>query len=159
LTVGTARNDIIVTSRSPEEDNGPAPPPDSAEEAAAQRPSSGTSPSGKDVSAHSSDDPLTEDVPPGRGLSVRAELAEDASPEEGPSVRLTSIEDAREKTRARLAVALIALLAITVLTIVVATVATSHYTVAEAVDLLGVVLAPLVGLVGAATGFYYGGKD
>jgi hypothetical protein len=28
-----------------------------------------------------------------------------------------------------------------------------------ATDLLGVVLAPLVGLVGAATGFYYGGKE
>jgi hypothetical protein len=29
----------------------------------------------------------------------------------------------------------------------------------DAKDLLGVVLAPLVGLVGAATGFYYAGRD
>jgi len=62
---------------------------------------------------------------------------------------------AREKARARIAFALIALLAVTLLGVLFATLFQGFPT-ADAGDLFNSVLAPLIGLVGAATGFYYG---
>jgi hypothetical protein len=64
----------------------------------------------------------------------------------------------RERTRALLAGALCAVLTIVLLIVVIRAVLIMR-TTKEATELLGVVLAPLVGLVGAATGFYYGGKS
>lgn len=70
--------------------------------------------------------------------------------ETGP---LEPLESRREWTRAALASGLMALLAAVILIILLTKSAQ------DAKELLGLVMAPLVGLVGAATGFYYGGKD
>lgn len=67
-------------------------------------------------------------------------------------------EKFRERTRAWLAGGLTALLAAVVLILLIALVI-GAYATKDAVDLLGVLLSPLVALVGAATGFYYGGKS
>lgn len=64
----------------------------------------------------------------------------------------------REMARSRLAIGLTLLLATTLLIISIQGFWIIK-TVQDAIDLLGVILAPLVGLVGAATGFYYGGKE
>jgi hypothetical protein len=60
-----------------------------------------------------------------------------------------------EDTRAQIAFSLLALLA-GVLIALLALLAFRRITVDEMVKLTGVLLAPLVGLVGAATGYYYG---
>jgi len=64
----------------------------------------------------------------------------------------------RERTRAWLAAVLAVLLFAVVIITLIAVVAASYPT-EEAVKLLGVLLSPLVGLVGAATGFYYAGVE
>jgi hypothetical protein len=58
----------------------------------------------------------------------------------------------------KLAVGLTVLLAVVLLAVVIRSL-WMIIDVKGATDLLGVVLAPLVGLVGAATGFCYGGKE
>ncbi len=68
--------------------------------------------------------------------------------EEGPARRV-------EKTRALLAYLLLALLA-AVLASLLALLAFGRVRVDEFGTLAGVLIAPLVGLVGAATGYYYG---
>jgi uncharacterized membrane protein YeaQ/YmgE (transglycosylase-associated protein family) len=60
-----------------------------------------------------------------------------------------------DRTRANLAFSLVALLVLIVCLILVATFA-RWVTASDAKDLLGVLLSPVVGLVGAATGFYFG---
>jgi hypothetical protein len=76
------------------------------------------------------------------------------SPKPGAGVlAVTPVDRWREAIRAGLAIGLLLLLSAVVLIIVLNKSAT------EAKDLLGSLLAPLVGLVGAATGFYYGGKE
>ena len=88
------------------------------------------------------------------GAAADDEFEEEDTPNPGAGVVAVAPMDRwREWTRAALAGGLMALLAAVMLIIVVTKSA------AEAKELLGVVLAPLVGLVGAATGFYYGGKD
>jgi hypothetical protein len=88
-----------------------------------------------------------------------AEFFEDEVPRPGSQptspvslVEIRPPEWWRELTRAGLAIGLMFLLAAVMLIIVLKKPA------GEAKELLGVVLAPLVGLVGAATGFYYGGE-
>lgn len=68
--------------------------------------------------------------------------------EEGPARRV-------EKTRALLAYLLLALLAV-VMGSLLALLALAKVTVDEFGTIAGVLIAPLVGLVGAATGYYYG---
>jgi hypothetical protein len=82
------------------------------------------------------------------------EFEEEERPKPGSAVvTVTPVDRWREATRAGLAIGLTLLLATVVLIIILLKSAT------EARDLLSVLLAPLVGLVGAATGFYYGGKE
>lgn len=84
------------------------------------------------------------------------EFVEDQPPDAaGATVVTKSIEQSRETTRAWLAGALTALLAIVVILIPVGAMFFS-YPAQDAQDLLSLLLAPLVGLVAAATGFYYG---
>lgn len=88
----------------------------------------------------------------------QGEFVENRSPAEGGAVPSATPFDTgkwREITRAALAVSLTVLLAIVLLIVVCATVFLK-FSAQDAGNLLGVVLAPLVGLVGAATGFYYG---
>lgn len=66
-----------------------------------------------------------------------------------------NLEKWREFTRAGLAILLTALLGAVVLIFVIAGI--NQYPSEEAKEYLGLILSPLVGLVGAATGFYYGG--
>jgi len=90
--------------------------------------------------------------------SEQGEFIEDRPPEVGPAVPSSTPFDTgkwREITRAGLAISLTVLLA-TVLLIIVCASVFSNYSGQDASNLLGIVLAPLVGLVGAATGFYYG---
>jgi hypothetical protein len=88
-----------------------------------------------------------------------AEFQEDREPTAREGVlKIEHINRMRELIRAGLAIALTLLMAAVVLIIIIACVH-SNYSANAAKDLLGVVLAPLVGLVGAATGFYYGGKE
>lgn len=87
-------------------------------------------------------------------------LVENEDPRPGPGTPPVKPFDSarwRELTRAALAGALTLLLAVALLMVVWAVVY-HGYSTQDASDLLCVVLAPLVGLVGAATGFYYGGK-
>lgn len=71
-----------------------------------------------------------------------------------PSIlQMMPVDKWREWIRAGLAFGLLLLLAAVVLIIVL------NKSAAEAKEFLGLLLAPLVGLVGAATGFYYGGKE
>lgn len=89
------------------------------------------------------------------------EFVSSETPAPGGGLPLTQGYDpnrTRESIRSGLAIGLTVLLAVVVLAVVGATVF-GDYPVAEAKELLSVVLAPLVALVGAATGFYYGGKD
>jgi hypothetical protein len=67
------------------------------------------------------------------------------------------VEKQREKVRARLALSLLLLVA-GMSILVVALVAIKRITVQEATDLFAVILPPLTGLLGAATGFYYAGR-
>jgi hypothetical protein len=88
------------------------------------------------------------------------EFEENEPPQKGPALPFRepyNLDKTRERARAYLASSLTLLLATVVLILVVAVTARSYPT-KEAVDLLGVLLSPLVALVGAATGFYYGGK-
>lgn len=88
------------------------------------------------------------------GANVDEEFKEEEEPKPGTLVvSVGPLESRREWTRAALAGGLMTLLAAVILIILLTRPAQ------EAKDLLGVVIAPLVGLVGAATGFYYGGKD
>lgn len=89
------------------------------------------------------------------------EFVEDETPRKGaalPPQEPFNPEKFREQARAWLAGGLTALLTLVVLSLVAAIVF-GHYATKDAVDLLGVLLSPLVALVGAATGFYYGGKS
>jgi uncharacterized membrane protein len=63
----------------------------------------------------------------------------------------------REGARVGIAVGLLGLLALTVLLVVIATLF-FHFPAEDADGLFCALLSPLVGLVGAATGFYYGGR-
>ena len=93
-----------------------------------------------------------------RQLGAAGEFEEDEIPRQGAALPPGfNAEHYRERARAWLAGALTALLAVVVGTIVLGVVFGGYPTL-EAVDLLGVLLSPLVALVGAATGFYYGGK-
>jgi hypothetical protein len=88
------------------------------------------------------------------GVRPDEEFKEEEEPNPGAAVvEVGPLESRREWTRAALAGGLMTLLAAVMLIILL------MKPTQEAKDLLGVVLAPLVGLVGAATGFYYGGKD
>lgn len=68
--------------------------------------------------------------------------------EEGPARRV-------ERTRALLAYLLLALLAVVIASLL-ALLAVDKVTVDEFGTIAGILIAPLVGLVGAATGYYYG---
>jgi hypothetical protein len=88
------------------------------------------------------------------GADIDEEFKEEEAPKPGTIVvSVGPLESRREWTRAVLAGGLMALLAAAMLIILLTK------PVQEEKDLLGVVIAPLVGLVGAATGFYYGGKN
>lgn len=63
----------------------------------------------------------------------------------------------RERTRSRLAAALVALLATISLLLVVGA-AFRWFSVAEAKDLAVAVLTPLIAITGTALGFYFGGN-
>lgn len=86
--------------------------------------------------------------------SRKPEFVEDKPPSGGAGFPpVTPVERRwrwREMTRAAFSFSLLLLLALILIIIL-------RKPAAEAKDLLGVVLAPLIGLVAAATGFYYGG--
>ena len=89
-----------------------------------------------------------------------AELAEELDvslPDTAPSSRPYDPEPARDRLRGWLAVALLAMLAVVVAAAWVS-LWWSLATEAEIKDLLGVILPPIVALVGSAIGFYFGGK-
>jgi hypothetical protein len=94
----------------------------------------------------------------------KAEFTENTAPEptgNPPPVVPESLDEktrGRERARAWIAKSLCYLLAATLLIIVIRS-CWLLKTIKDATDLLGVILSPLIGLVGAATGFYYGGKD
>lgn len=94
---------------------------------------------------------------PEENETLQREFVEDKPPSPGlgapppPRFKVTP-EWWRELTRAGLAMSLMALLGAAVLIILLGK------TAEEAKELFGQVLAPLIGLVGAATGFYYGGE-
>jgi hypothetical protein len=88
------------------------------------------------------------------------EFEENERPAEGaalPPKEPYNPEKTRELARVALAGALTTLLAFLVVAIVIALI-NGWYMTQDALDLLGVLLSPLVALVGAATGFYYGEK-
>lgn len=68
------------------------------------------------------------------------------------------VDQHRETTRKNLAFCLVALVAILLITVLAKSLWLMK-TMQDMTDLLAVLLAPFVGLVGAATGFYYGTKD
>lgn len=91
---------------------------------------------------------LPDDAPVSTSISTLA-----APPKTEPS----KIDEAQEKTRGWIALALVGIL----LLIVVASFLSLWLTslkVADVKGLLEVILAPVVALVGSATGFYFGGK-
>ncbi len=106
------------------------------------------------------DDALVEQKTPSPGAAFPFRLVEHEQP--SPEVYTPSerheINKAREKTRAGLAWALLGLLGVFEFMILITTLAFG-YSVQDAKELLALVVTPLVGLVGAATGFYYGGKE
>lgn len=67
-------------------------------------------------------------------------------------------EPQREKIRGRLAVCLIGLFALEVIALF-ASVIFGWLTIAEAKEMVAILVTPTVGLAGAVTGFYYGGKS
>lgn len=82
----------------------------------------------------------------------------DLTEEEQPTAAFPSegIRQKRESYRGRIAMSLLAILAL----VIVATfllVAIERVEVSEIETLTSLMLTPIVGLVGAATGFYYGG--
>ncbi len=92
------------------------------------------------------------------GADLGDEFVENKDPQGGaPAVVTTSIEASRETTRAWLAGGLTALLA-TVVLLITAGLIFWDLPSQDAQDMLSLLLAPLVGLVAAATGFYYGQK-
>lgn len=93
--------------------------------------------------------------PEWRPVVLALEFEEEERPKPGirDVLEKTPVDRWREATRAGLAISLTLLLAAVALIVVLSKSAT------DAKDLLSVLLAPLVGLVGAATGFYYGGKE
>jgi hypothetical protein len=103
------------------------------------------------------DSPVTKDSVLAKA-DVHGEFKEEEVPEPGTrdiveTGPLEPLESRREWTRAALAGGLMVLLAAVILIILLTKSAQ------DAKELLGLVMAPLVGLVGAATGFYYGGKN
>ena len=103
------------------------------------------------------DDNAGAEVPKGhRDVDLTAE-APPLAVSYSPLTRPYDPRPAREKVRGRIALLLLALLAGTIL-LTFATLWFGIFDASAAKELLAVLLAPLVGLVGAATGFYYGGK-
>lgn len=93
-------------------------------------------------------------------LQTVGDLTSDEMPAAGlyrPPVGRSMAERQADAQRL-LAVMLVVLLA-TVLGVVFLLLGFRRVTAADTQDLLSVVLAPLVGLVGAACGFYFGGKS
>ena len=86
------------------------------------------------------------------------EFEEDVHPAAPAPVVRFSVDQHRETTRKNLAFSLVALVAILLLTVLGKSLWLMK-TMQDMTDLLAVLLAPFVGLVGAATGFYYGTKD
>jgi len=98
-----------------------------------------------------SPDPVPLDSESSRGATIELgdfDLDETSPVREG---KVRKIED----TRARLAFALLGTLAVTIV-FVLALLAAGRVNSDEVVRIFGVSLAPLVGLVGAVTGYYYG---
>ncbi len=88
---------------------------------------------------------------------VSEEFVEDKRPASGNPVSTTFDPSRwREAARAALAGCLLLLLSLVLVLVLVATLF-FELAVGDAEMLLCALLAPLVGLVGAATGFYYGG--
>jgi len=85
------------------------------------------------------------------------EFEEDERPAPSAPVVLP-VDQHRETTRKNLAFCLVALVAILLITVLAKSLWLMK-TMQDMTDLLAVLLAPFVGLVGAATGFYYGTKD
>lgn len=75
-------------------------------------------------------------------------VLQDSVVAEGPARRV-------ERTRALLAFLLLILLSLTVLGLLLL-VGLKRITTGELIDIAGVLIAPIVGLLGAAAGYYYG---
>jgi len=86
------------------------------------------------------------------------EFEEDEFPATSAPVVRFSLDQHRENTRKNLAFFLVALVAVLLVTMLIKSLWLMK-TMQDMTDLLAVLLAPFVGLVGAATGFYYGTKD
>jgi hypothetical protein len=90
-------------------------------------------------------------------LDLTAELGGRTEPVAPPAVSVR-VAERREGMRGILAGALVAILAATTL-LGFASVGFDWASPEEARELLAVLLTPIVGLVGAATGFYFGGNS
>ena len=104
------------------------------------------------------------DVPPAEPSTTQpqpareSEFVENEVPRAGTPVTVVPYDPGRtrEWIRGGLALGLAGLMAAVILMVVWATLFHAYDT-KSARDLIGLVLTPLIGLVGAATGFYYGG--
>ncbi len=92
-----------------------------------------------------------------RAVDITDEVVPPSKGPDSPSTTTYDPRRDREKVRGRIAVLLLALLAGTILGIFLL-LWLGTIDVPGAKELLAVLVSPLVGLVGAATGFYYGGK-
>lgn len=92
-----------------------------------------------------------------REVDLTTEEAEGALPEEAPVFELSPLER-RERTRERLALILVLVLAGLVIVSVIAALLAHDdpERLGQLKDILSMILGPIVGLVGAVTGFYFG---
>ncbi len=101
--------------------------------------------------------PVTTSVIGGNVATPPVKSVDIAGKAEPPETKPATIEEKQEKTRGAIAGALVALLFIIIIASFAA-VWLKVQTVAEVKALLEVILAPVVALVGSATGFYFGGR-
>ncbi len=93
-----------------------------------------------------------------REIDLTADEPESTAPSEIPIFEASPVQQSRERIRGTLALVLVGLLSALVLLVLGSVVFGTH--TADSVDtikeVLAIILGPVVGLVGAVTGFYFG---